>query len=417
MTLLAIASAGALLISRADAADVWRARVAARLQSLYDSAARGEAPAPAARAAGTATSTIAPHIDARGRVQVDVHYDCSLKAPTSALASAGLSVGTSVALPPLCVVEGWIAPNALPGIATVSGVTRVAVPTYVLRAHPPASNSGPRVPSSPAPLNRVRPRARAQAPGTAIDGNGIAIMHADQFVEQTRTGGAGVTVGVQSTGVANLSVIQQRGELPASIQVLTPAGQSNPEPGDEGTVLLEEVHAVAPAAGLAFCGPETFVEYAACLGQLIGAGATILVDDVIFLGQDLMSADNADTQAVEQILARNPSVALFTVVGNYDGSYWEGAYTPVSLASQNLPALDCPLASGTQHDLYVASFDGSPSEQLDVTGAGTFSTAFAWADPANQNASNFDVYWFSNSDPTQHGCFPTAGVQANLISP
>jgi len=242
-------------------------------------------------------------------------------------------------------------------------------------------------------------------------------MRADQFVLQTHTGGAGVTVGIQSTGVASLATIQQRGELPANVQVFTPNGESSPALADEGTALLEEVHAVAPAAGLAFCGPNTFVEYISCMQQLIRARATILVDDMIYFGQDLMSAANTDTEAVESLLARNPSVALFTVAGNYNGSYWEGEYTPVSLASQGLPALSCPLSSGTQTDTYAAEFGSSPSEQLTVSQAGTFPLVFAWADPANANVSRFDVYWSNDADPAQSGCFSTAGVNGNVISP
>jgi hypothetical protein len=141
------------------------------------------------------------------------------------------------------------------------------------------------------------------------------------------------------------------------------------------------------------------------------------MDDVIFLGQDLMSADSTDTQAVETLLTRNPSVALFTTVGNYNGSYWEGKYTPVSLASQSLPALTCPLASGTQLDSYVAEFGGSPSEQLTVSQGGMFPLMFAWADPSDANVSRFDVYWSNNADATQTGCFPTTGVNGNVITP
>ena len=55
--------------------------------------------------------------------------------------------------------------------------------------------------------------------------------------------------------------IQARGELPAAVQVLYPAGNSTPVSADEGTALLEEIHAVAPGANLVFCGPSTFVDF------------------------------------------------------------------------------------------------------------------------------------------------------------
>lgn len=395
LTQLALATLLAALCLRAGAAETWRARVSPRLLALYDAAARGPAPAPTSTPSAGA-SPLAPHVDAAGRVEVDVYYDCAQRAPLDALASAGLSTGASVHVPPLCVVEGWIAPAQIARLASVAGVTRVELPRYAL--HP-----------------RTKAQSAATATTSGIDGNGLAIMRANQFVSQTGTSGAGVTVGVQSTGVTSLQLIQERGELPR-VQVLTPSGEATPPVADEGTVLLEEIHAVAPGAGLAFCGPETFVEYTSCLQELIGAGATILVDDVVFLGSDFMSQSDPDTQAVEQVLLANPSVALFTVVGNYNGSYWEGAYTPVSLASQSLPALTCPSGSGTQTDAYVAEFNDTPSEQLTVTEDGTYPLMFAWGDPASQNASRFDVYWSSSAGSGASGCISTASTNGNSVT-
>ena len=382
---------------------------------MYDAAAHARSAARGSRSA--ASSPFAPHVDANGRIQIDVRYECGSPSPRAALTSAGLSIDTAVHVPPLCIAEGWAAPAALASIASIGGVTSVTLPSYALPPHPPPrSPATPAAPGTPAAPQAPTPRGRLQPQsGAVIDGNGVAIMRADQFVLQTGDRGTGVTVGVQSTGVASLALIQQRGELP-SVRVLTPSGNSNPAYADEGTALLEEVHAVAPGANLAFCGPTTFVEYTSCLQQLIGAGATILADDVIFPAQDLMSAADTDTQAIESLLSIHPAVALFTAVGNYNGSYWEGPYTPVSLASQGLAALTCPLASGSQSDAYVAQFDGSPNEQLTVTQGSTFQVMFAWADPPDANVSRFDVYWSNNADATQTGCFSTAGVSGNLIT-
>src|SRR3954470_5380804 len=68
-----------------------------------------------------------PHFNDKGWVQADVHYDCSHAAPTRALASAGFAIGASVKLGSLCVVEGWVAPKSLAGLAAVAGVTRVTM--------------------------------------------------------------------------------------------------------------------------------------------------------------------------------------------------------------------------------------------------------------------------------------------------
>ena len=254
--------------------------------------------------------------DEQGRVEADVHYNCSASAPTAALAAAGLAVNAATALPPVCIVEGWIAPAALPSLAAVAAVTRVRLPSYVRQIPHPSQKSTEAAPAA-----------------GVIDANGITIMHADQFVAQAGGGGGGVVVGVQSQGVASLSAIQGRHELPAVTVVTTAAGGTNTQFADEGTALLEEVHAVAPNAGLAFCESQTFVEYTNCLQQFVKAGASVMVDDFMFLDQDPMSSGGTDVQALSQFLAQNPNVAMFTSAGNANGSYWEGLYTPVAAPS------------------------------------------------------------------------------------
>src|SRR5262249_29963138 len=97
-----------------------------------------------------------------------------------------------------------------------------------------------------------------------------------------------------------------------------------------------------------------------------------------------------------------------TAGGNYNGSYWEGIYSPVPVSSAGLSPLTCT-HSGTQTDHYVSLYDGDPNELLTVLQSGRTPVAFAWADPPGHNASKFDVYWIETSTNTQTGCFRTAG--------
>ncbi len=229
-------------------------------------------------------------------------------------------------------------------------------------------------------------------------------MHADVFASQTGTSGAGVTVGVISDDVTNLAVIQGRGELPA-VQVLTVAGESALiDPTDEGTMMLEEVHAVAPGAALAFCGPQTSAEYLSCLGQLATAGATVIVDDLAFGDEDLLSSNSTFVQGVESFLSQNPKEMLFTVTENYNGSYWQGNYAPVPISSLGL-GISSATCNGNncQTDFYANNFGsgapgGGSAETLVVDQDATYLATFQWADPFGQNASNFDVYWFTQPD-------------------
>jgi hypothetical protein len=414
MSLVAIVGVWGVADLRAGAADEWRSRVSTKLLSVYDApTASGSSTVSQYESEPVSNATaVEPHFDGQGWVQADVHYDCLQDTPAKALASAGLSVSSSIKLAPLCVVEGWIAPESLSAVAAVDGVTRVTVPSYAVhprRAVPQTPFTGPLQESS---RQVARPAA---SPAGGIDRNGVTIMRADQFVTQTGTNGTGAKVGVQSAGISSLQTIQGRGELPA-VDVVKPRDGASSQAGDEGTALLEEVHAVAPGAGLAYCGPNTFVEYASCLSQLIAAGATILVDDLIFPDQDLLSSDSSAVQSIAQLLAQNPAVVLFTAQGNYNGSYWEGTYSPVALSSLGMPPLTCPSNGATQTDYYVSEFSGDPSQLLTVTQSSSIPLTFAWADPPGHNASKFDVYWVDGSDSTKSGCLSTASATAAQVA-
>jgi hypothetical protein len=335
---------------------------------------------------------------AAGRIQVDVRYDCANSTLMQQLVAAGFTPGASVRLSPFCTVEGWISSSALKQVATLAGVRQVVAPRLTLPRLPPA-----------APVLRTAGsglRVNSQVAYAGIDGTGASIMRADQFVAQTGDGGAGVTVGVQSAGVASLSVIQGRGELP-SVKVVGANGASLP--GDEGTALLEEIHAVAPDAGLAFCDSTTYVEYLSCLGSLIDAGATILVDDLDFEPDDLMSS-GTDAQMVTQLLAQNPNVLMLTAGGNSNGSYWEGNYAPVSTAAAGLAPLSC----NAQSDAYLETFDGTAVQHLTVLASSEIPIVLAWADPAGKNTSNFDLYW-SSASGEQSGCFAASSGTGSIL--
>jgi hypothetical protein len=380
-----------------------RATVVAAISAL--AAATLSPSADAAAPTAAALEAAGSHVDGTGRLQVDVHFDCAIAPPVAALSAAGLTGTSSVKLGTLCVVEGWVQAADLRQLDAVGGVLKITAPSY---RQPPA-------PRALQPASRALERAsvQRQSPSPSIDQNGVSIMHAGAFVTQTGVNGAGVTVGVQSSGVYSLNTIETRGELPSSVQVLYPSGDTTPITADEGTVLLEEVHAVAPGAKLAYCGPSTFVDFTSCMTLLINAGATILLDDTAFPSDDLMSQYTDQSSAIAEILAQHTNVLMLSSAGNNDGTYWEGSYSPVSISSTALPVLSCPSGSGTP-DAYVATFGTATSQTLQVLGSGaSFPLLLAWADPPGQITSQFDVFWFAAGSTTPTGCFTTAGNTTN----
>src|ERR1700761_2143244 len=78
-------------------------------------------------------------LDAHGRAQVDIRYDCQAGAPLHALSAAGFTAGTSVKLPEWCVIEGWLPVGSVARVAAIPGVKRVQAPSYAI--HPRLSPS------------------------------------------------------------------------------------------------------------------------------------------------------------------------------------------------------------------------------------------------------------------------------------
>jgi len=386
------ALSGLLFLSAAAYAALpdWTSHVTPRLLAIWMAAETESAEKIEERTAvpGTRELGSQARFDAQGRVQIAVRYDCASRAPIRALSAAGLAVGASVHVPPLCSVEGWLRSGDIPDLASLGAVRSVDLPTYsrIIK-----------------PVTRSFSQEQASV-SSSIDGNAVSITHAAQFIAKTGKNGAGVAIGIMSDDVASVALIQARGELPKHITVLTPAAQSSPArpPTDEGTMLLEELHAVAPGTSLMFCAPQTDVEYVSCLSELISAGATVVADDLEYPAEDVMSTESSLAQGVAALLAQYPNVLLLSAAGNENESFWQGPYAPTRLSTP----LTCD-ANG-QADAYAQSFDGSTDEKLTLYDTLTAPIYLQWADPFGQNISNFDLYVMDQNQQVLE-CLPGAG--------
>jgi Subtilase family len=303
-------------------------------------------------------------------------------------------------VPPLCVIEGWAVPSSIAALASLPNVKKIDLPKYS-RSHPPLA---PR-----AGLTGIGAAVTSATSGTpVIDGNGVTIMNADKYIQQTSKNGASVTIGVISDDATNLSVIQGRGELPASINVVMPSANptSHPNLTDEGTMMLEEAYAVAPGANLAFCGPQTANEYFACVTNLIAAGATVISDDLGFTGFDVMSGStqNSAGQALANLLTTNPKVMLYHSVGNDSQDYWQGAYGPVSSPGGGVCA---PTGQTPQTDNFLQAFGANKFLTWHTQGGNRLYLASAL--PAGHTSpSQFDLYVYNPGTAQVVACSTSA---------
>jgi hypothetical protein len=368
----------------------WQLRVTPRVQSILTSVrspsasssqAAGINSTPAARQAGSSA-----RYDSKGRLHIDIEFDCTKAPPRAALVAAGMIIGTVVKAPPMCVVEGWAAVASVPTLASVPTVTKIDLPKYS-KLHPPIS------PHSQ--MTVIGTSIAMAANGTpAINGNGITIMNVDKFSQQTGVNGAGITIGVISTDVTSLALIQGRGELPTSVNVVQPSANPMVHSSltDEGTMMLEEVYAVAPGAKLVFCGPETGVEYLGCVQNLIAAGVTVVSDDLGFPGFDVMSAtQNAAALALENLLTASPNVMLYHSAGNDAQDYWQGAYSPLNVPGGGTCS---PPGQASQTDNYFQQF-GSNTHITWQTNGGKDLLLASVVPTGQSNPSSFDVYVYN----------------------
>jgi len=183
--------------------------------------------------------------------------------------------------------------------------------------------------------------------GPPVTSEADAILHMDQL-RAAGLYGAGVRVGVISTGVANLASYQAAGVLPTSLYV----SQGTPGVLDEGSWMLELVHQHAPSAVLGFCDGID-LDFDGCIRDLAtNFHADIIVDDILFSGQFY---PDPTANLVNQLELANDKFLFIHLAGNeQQGGYWQGPFvgTQLTFAGAAVTVLDFGLASGGRSDPY-----------------------------------------------------------------
>jgi len=215
----------------------------------------------------------------------------------------------------------------------------------------------------------------------AVTSQGDFVQHSAALRSSDSLTGAGVTVGVLSdsyncyaayaaagSGVpasgyagyayngflATAATDVATGDLPAGVSVLEEADCLDygapvfPPFGDEGRAMLQIVHDVAPGASLAFYTAEgsSEADFAAGIGKLAAAGATVIADDVGYFDEPFFQ-DGILAQAIDAVEAKG--VAYFSAAGNDGNASYE------NLA----PSFATLSSSGSNSGEYLLNFDAS----------------------------------------------------------
>jgi hypothetical protein len=193
-------------------------------------------------------------------------------------------------------------------------------------------------PTEPPPMTTGAP---------AITSEADSILHLDQ-IRAAGFRGAGVRVGVISTGIVNLASYQNAQVIPRDLYV----SQNFPGPLDEGSWMLELIHQHAPDALLGFCDGKD-LDFHGCIKDLAqNFHADVIVDDLLFSGQFY---PDATAGIVTQLEAANDRLVFIHLSGNEQhGGYWEGpfALAQAPIAGVVESVLDFGVASGGNSDIY-----------------------------------------------------------------
>ena len=204
--------------------------------------------------------------------------------------------------------------------------------------------------------------------------------------------GTGIKIGVISDGVSNLRVSQALGALG---RVRAVAGQSGE--GDEGTAMLEIIHAFAPGAELFFAkGLDGIGNFAENIRELRRLGCHIIVDDLFYFaesafqdGQEPYIQSPFGMGLVAQAVAdvTRDGALYFSSAGN-EGSLtkgtsgvWEGPFLDGGPAVAPLPS-----DAGRIHSFGNARL----SNQL--TSSAPFGVVLQWSDPIGMSTNDYDLY-------------------------
>ncbi|HYW76898.1 MAG TPA: PKD domain-containing protein [Gammaproteobacteria bacterium] len=366
----------------------------ARLSAGYT---RSQARAnPAVQPDRAAPGPFSPHVNSAGDVQVYIHYRPGEMPSRAELEMLGAKHMVSA----LGVVQAWVPVGRLKQLSALAGVTRVGLPVYAIVRGAPGG-ALPRTDT-----------CTTLATGINIDASGILAENV-QPVRNTGVIGSGVKVGIISTGVDCLASSQTAGYLPSNVYV----DPSLPGSGDEGTAMLELVHAVAPGAVLGFCGPSTTADFVTCYNDFAKWGANIISDDLGFPGAFFFNGSDLTgnfIQSLQTYAQTYPDISLVTSAGNDRQDYYQGTYaaatstvgvpfglTPSGYTPENM------WATGTTGRTYksVMNFQAPSSSTSAAYEAVTYElpasdTAYfmlTWDDPLNGPYDDLDLYLVDSS--------------------
>jgi hypothetical protein len=207
-----------------------------------------------------------------------------------------------------------------------------------------------------------------------------------------KTSGKGVKVLVFATGAEHIDEAADAGMLPNTGAIWVDPNFTGT--GDEGTAMLELVHAIAPIAKLGFCAATTALISLSCLtDEAAHFQANIIVSDLSTTGEDVYHVNGLYLRRLRSFLSAHPSLVYLHDAGNSALTYFQGSYTP----SANTRTID------GHHYRSVEDFGLSTGKASDtkntfsLPAGGSAIIELQWKDDWSKPAESYAIYLLDNA--------------------
>jgi subtilase family protein/PKD domain-containing protein len=271
------------------------------------------------------------------------------------------------------------------------------------------------------------PRYSVRRTGS-VTSEGDTVMRADLVRTTLGVTGKGVKVGIIADSLCDPATSINSGDLPAIITIVNGQnGCGESETLDEGRVLAEIIHDLAPGATLLFhTGFPTSLHFIAAVQELTAAGAQVIVDDIGFFNEPVFE-EGPVAQAVRQAIQQG--VVFVSAAGNDAQRHYQGLFSEFN-PNDGDPQVNLHDFGGgdTRLDVRIAAnatvvvflqwanpFDGSANTadyDLLLADAAGNTLAISNDDQLNTQAPPLEVIIFTNTT----GQPMTVGVVVNRVA-
>lgn len=311
------------------------------------------------------------------RIRVDIRTEGDTATLATMLAAADFEV--ELVVPDLGRWQGWIPADQIEAISQIEGVLSVGEPTYGSFAAGAALSEGDQA------LNAALARALYD-----VDGSGVHIA-------------------VISDGIVGLAQAQQTGEAPKLVDARA-FGAGDLNAGQEGTVMIEIIHDLAPGASVSFAAVSTDVDHIVAVNHYAPL-VDIIVDDIsyAFPADQRSDVSTNTTQALER---HDWRLRLYvTAAGNWGESHWSGEWLPgIDGREIGLPQ------RGATHEFSESTLDAphfGAGNGFQVETDAQIRIALFWDDQWGRSTNNYNLYLLSADGDILAQAETTQGIGVN----